>query len=274
VIIDCHCHAGEGNGIIAPWESNAPLRAFVRRSRQAGIGRTNLFSPFARDYAVANRKVARIVFARPDLFCGFAAVHAQYDAGRIAEIVRTAISRYGFRGIKVHRRESGITREVCDTAGDLGLPVIYDVGRSGSDVPAIASQYPGVNFIIPHLGSFGDDTPAQLALIDHLVRYPNVHADTSGVKRFDLLLRAVRRAGPRKLLFGSDGPWLHPGAELAKVKALIDELKLSVADQRSILGGNFLRLIARAQTRSRRSIMGRRPASPRTEDSLSSKLTG
>ena len=30
----------------------------------------------------------------------------------------------------------------------------------------------------------------------------------------------MRRAGARKVLFGSDGPWLHPGVELAKVHAL------------------------------------------------------
>ena len=76
------------------------------------------------------------------------------------------------------------------------------------------------SFIIPHLGSFADDWRAQLALIDHLVRHPNIYTDTSGVRRFDLLEQAVRRAGAAKVLFGSDGPWLHPGVELAKVRAL------------------------------------------------------
>ena len=65
---------------------------------------------------------------------------------------------------------------------------------------------PTVDFIIPHLGSFADDWRAQLALIDHLVRHPNIYADTAGVRRFDLLEQAVQRAGARKILFGSDGP--------------------------------------------------------------------
>ena len=80
-----------------------------------------------------------------------------------------------------------------------------------ASVELLATEYPDVAFIIPHLGSFADDWAAQLALVDHLARHPNVHADTSGVRRFDLLEEAVRRAGPSKLLFGSDGPWLHPG---------------------------------------------------------------
>jgi len=101
-------------------------------------------------------------------------------------------------------------------------------------VELLATEYPEVAFIIPQLGSFADDWRAQLALIDHLVRHPNVYADTAGVRRFDLLQQAVRRAGARKMLFGSDGPWLHPGVELAKVHAL----GLPAADERLVLGGN------------------------------------
>jgi hypothetical protein len=63
------------------------------------------------------------------------------------------------------------------------------------------------------------------------------------VRRFDLLQEAVQRAGAMKILFGSDGPWLHPGLELAKVFAL----QLSQDDRRLILGGNLLRLIAKVR---------------------------
>ncbi|HEY8923155.1 MAG TPA: amidohydrolase family protein, partial [Polyangia bacterium] len=61
----------------------------------------------------------------------------------------------------------------------------------------------------------------------------------SGVRRFDLLEQAVARAGAGKILFGSDGPWLHPAVELAKIHAL----ELAPEDTRQILAGNLLRLI-------------------------------
>jgi predicted TIM-barrel fold metal-dependent hydrolase len=93
------------------------------------------------------------------------------------------------------------------------------------------------------LSSFADDWEAQLAFIAHLARHPNIYTDTSGVRRFDLLEQAVRRAGPHKILFGSDGPWLHPGVELAKVYAL----GLPASQQRLILSENFLRLTDRAR---------------------------
>ncbi len=60
---------------------------------------------------------------------------------------------------------------------------------------------------------------------------------------FDILKQAVKRAGARKFLFGSDGPWLHPGVELAKIYAL----HLPVKEQQLILSGNFLRLISQVQ---------------------------
>jgi uncharacterized protein len=241
MIIDCHCHAGSGDGLTGPWDTAAPLEAYLRRAARAGIERTVLFSPFHSDYAVANREVARIVARHPDRFYGFAFVNPERDRGRARTIVGEAVERFGFRGIKVHRHDGRITREVCAAARLYRLPVLYDVVDEVSTVELLAAEYPDVSFIIPHLGSFADNWHAQLALIDHLVRHPNVFADTSGVRRFDLLVQAVRRAGAHKILFGSDGPWLHPGVELAKVRAL----GLSTAAERLVLGGNLLRLIAR-----------------------------
>ena len=243
MIVDCHCHAGRGDGLSGPWDTNAPLEKYVRRAIRAGIDRTVLFAAFHSDYAFANLEVARIVRSRPDRFYGFAFIHPQRDRGRVQAMVTEAVTRYGFVGIKVHRHDAPITREVCESARAFSLPVIYDVVGEVSGVELLAAEYPDVSFIIPHQGSFSDDWRAQLALIDHLVRHPNVYADTSGVRRFDLLQQAVTRAGARKILFGSDGPWLHPGIELEKVKAL----RLPPDNENLVLGGNFLRLISRVR---------------------------
>jgi predicted TIM-barrel fold metal-dependent hydrolase len=244
VIVDGHCHAGKGDGLTGPWDTSAPLDSYLRRAREAGVDRTVLFAAFHSDYAEANRQVARIVASRPDRFYGFAFVHPERDRGRVAALVRTAVLKYGFRGIKVHRHDGRITREVCEVARAYALPVIYDVMGEVSAVELLATEYPGVSFIIPHLGSFADDWRAQLALIDHLARHPNIYTDTAGVRRFDLLEAAVQRAGARKILFGTDGPWLHPGVELAKVRAL----HLSAAEERQILGGTILRLMGAVRT--------------------------
>ncbi len=241
MIIDCHCHAGQGDGFTGPWDTDAPLDAYLRRAASAGIARTVLLPAFHSDYALANRALARIVARQPQRFIGFAMVHAARDRGRVMPMLARAIEHDGLQGIKLHRHDAPITREVCDAARALRVPVLYDVVGEVSVVELLAEQYPDVAFIIPHLGSFADDWRAQLALIDHLERHANVHADTSGVRRFDLLAQAVRRAGAHKILFGSDGPWLHPALELAKIRLL----QLAPADEALVLGANLLRLAPR-----------------------------
>jgi uncharacterized protein len=239
MIIDCHCHAGKGDGLTGPWDTDAPLDAYLARASQAGIQRSVLLPAFHSDYAVANRELAKIVASRPGRFYGFAFVHSANDRGRVRQLVHVAVEQYGFVGIKVHRHDARITREVCETARAFGLPVLYDPTGEVSIAELLAVEYPDVNFIFAHLGSFSDDWQAQQAFIDPLARHANIYTDTAGVRRFDLLEQALKRAGPEKLLFGSDGPWLHPGVELAKILAL----GLRNADQSLILGGNLLRLI-------------------------------
>lgn len=247
MIIDCHCHAGKGDGFVGPWDTAAPLDKYLPRAAQAGIDLTVVFAAFHSDYAAANRAVARIVARQSARLCGFAFVHAARDRGRMHAMVGVAVQRYGFVGIKVHRHDAPINREVCEVARAFDLPVLYDVAGEVAVVELLAHEYPDVPFIIPHLGSFADDWRAQLSLIDHLVRHPNIYADTAGVRRFDLLEEAVHRAGAHKLVFGSDGPWLHPGVELAKIHAL----GLTPSDQALVLGGNFLRVIGGRRDRIR-----------------------
>ena len=59
---------------------------------------------------------------------------------------------------------------------------------------------------LPHLGSLGDDGAAQLALIEHPARHDDICTDSSGVRRFDLLAQAVRRAGPHSCCSARTAP--------------------------------------------------------------------
>jgi predicted TIM-barrel fold metal-dependent hydrolase len=261
MIIDCHCHAGKGDIMTAPWNTDAPLDAYLRRAHQAGIQRSVVFPVFQSDYSAGNRNVARLVASFRGRLIGFAMVHAGRDAGQIREMVREAILGHGFRGIKVHGFEQMPTREVCEVAREFNVPLLVDVAGRPHTIDMFAPQYPDVNFIIAHLGSFTDDWRAHERVIEQLVRYKNVYVDTSGVRRFDYLVQAVKRAGPHKVLFGSDGPWLHPGLELYKIRLL----RLPGQEEALIVGGNAVRLILGPDSGRRRSSphRPRRNASPR-----------
>lgn len=242
MIVDCHCHAGTGDGFTGPWDTRAPLDDYLRRAAAAGIDRTVIFAAFASDYVRANREVAALVARFPRRLLGFAFIHPERNRGQVEAMVREAVQAHGFCGIKVHRHDARLTREVCEVAQRWALPVLYDVVGEIASIRLIARDYPRVRFIIPHLSSFADDYAAQSAFVHVLADHPNVFTDTSAVRRFDLLEEAVRRAGPHKILFGSDGPWLHPGVELAKIRAL----ELAPRAAALVLGGNFLRVAPRA----------------------------
>jgi uncharacterized protein len=239
MIIDCHCHAGKGDLLTGPWDTDAPIDRYLQRAWASGIGKTVIFSPFHSNYRQANANTARIVAQYPDRLMGFAFVHAQRDRGRIHAMITEAVTRWRFCGIKIHRLDAPLTREICDVARAFRLPLLYDPVGKTDLIDLLAPQYPDVNFIIPHLGSFADDWRTHLRVIDQIARYPNVYTDTSGVRRFDYLEQAVERGGAHKILFGSDGPWLHPEVELHKIRLL----RLPPHQEALILGKNLLRLI-------------------------------
>jgi predicted TIM-barrel fold metal-dependent hydrolase len=243
LIIDSHCHAGKGDGLTGPWDTDASINNFMQWSKEAGIDKTVIFAAFNSDYEKANKKVGKLVIKYPEKFYGYAFVNALNDRGRIFEMLWNSMNKYKFCGIKVHRYDARISREICEAAKYFHLPVLYDVMGEISAVDLIAKEYPGVNFIIPHLGSFAEDWKAQKSFIDKLVLYKNIYTDSSGVRNFELFQEAFERAGAHKILFGSDGPWIHPGVELEKIYSL----KSSKKELELMLSGNFLRLTTLAR---------------------------
>jgi predicted TIM-barrel fold metal-dependent hydrolase len=210
---------------------------YLRRAQAAGIARSVLFATFHSDYAIANHGVARLVASDPRRFYGFAFVHARRDQGRILDLVRTAVERYGFVGIKAHRFDARISGEVCEAARFFGLPVLYDPMGEVAVAELLAQQYPDVNFILPHLGSFGDDWAAQLALIDHLVRHPNIHTDSAGVRRSICWSRPCGgRTAQAAVRLGRPVAASWPGIAQDTLAGI------AAADAALVLGENFLRL--------------------------------
>jgi uncharacterized protein len=253
MIVDFHCHAGRGDGLTGPPFTDAPLGTYFKRAKAAGITRTVVVPCFHSDYAKANEELAAIVARHPKKLIGFAFVHAKREAGRIRAMIRRAVREWGFRGIKVHGTDAMPTREVCEAAREHRIPILLDVVGRPYVLHMLAPQYPDVPFVVAHMGSFWDDWRAQQQMVDILARYPNVYSDTSGVRRFDYLVEAVRKAGPGKLLLGTDGPWLHPGLELEKIRLL----RLPPEQEAKILGRNALRLLGLSGAKTKPLSSGR-----------------
>jgi uncharacterized protein len=66
MIIDCHCHAGKGDGFTGPWDTDASLHNYLPWATEAGITKTVLFAAFNSNYTKANAAVAKIVNSNPN----------------------------------------------------------------------------------------------------------------------------------------------------------------------------------------------------------------
>lgn len=241
--IDGHCHAGIGTLLSHPADTRADLTKYRRRADAAGIDRTVIFAALDEDYANGNAEVGRIVRGDPRRYIGFVFINPSLDRGRVAAIVKQATRSWGCRGIKVHWRNGRISREVLNVARWARVPVLYDPSGDIATVELIAREYPDVPIVVPHIGSFAGDWGRQVALIDKLRRHPNLFVDSSGVQYFDLLTDVIRYAGADRLIFGSDGPFLHPGVELEKIRLL----GLDSVGYTAVVGGNITRLMGRAK---------------------------
>jgi predicted TIM-barrel fold metal-dependent hydrolase len=240
VIIDAHCHAGTGEGLSHPSNTDADISRYARRARAAGIDRTVVFATLTTDdYRAGNAQVGAIVRKDPRRYIGYVFVNPAYDRGRVRTVVEAAITDWGCRGIKVHWTNGRITREVLEVAERSRLPVLYDPRGDISTVELVLRSYARVPLIIPHLGSFAGDWGSQVAIIDKLKTYPNLFVDSSGVQYFDLLVDVIRKGGPDRLVFGTDGPFLHPAVELEKIK----QLRLVPEHFALVTSGTILRLL-------------------------------
>lgn len=236
LVIDAHCHAGFGTALSAPWTTRADPEVTLRRMEEAGIDRTVIFPIHNERYEAANRQIAEICRRYPKKFIGFAKHEPLEEAGSIPEMLKREVDSLGLRGLKLHRLP---TREVLDTVAELGIPVLYHPEKV-SNFHLIAQEYPGVPFLIAHLGSFGSkDWTEHLAAIDVAKRYPNVYLETSSVLFWKFLEQAARELPPGKLIFGSDGPELDSRVEIYKIRLL----KLKPAEEERVLGGNMAALL-------------------------------
>lgn len=236
-IVDSHVHLGTAGVPLGPRDPKESFALWTARAEAAGIRGAVLMAAPVGSYAAANRTVADIADRTPGKVLWYVFINSAADQGRVADIVAAAHRRRA-AGIKVHWSDGPATDEVARAAARHRMPVLFDPGGDISRVSYLARRHPTVPWIVPHLSSFADNWRAQKALIEVLVRLPNVFTDTSGVRYFDLLAEAIARAGAHKVLYGSDGPYLHPAPELAKIRAL----GLPPDEQRLVLRDNILRL--------------------------------
>lgn len=161
-----------------------------------------------------------------DRLHGGLSVHPR-DGNRLQELRRLAAS--GARVMKLHPTVQKFYPDdpelmtLYEEADALGLVVFFHGGRAGIEpearlryamprhYEAVLSNFPRLQVVLGHAGARDSEAMVELAL-RHDNAWLGVHGQ--GVTRLDSI---IQRTGGARLLFGTDWPWYHIGATLAKV---------------------------------------------------------
>ena len=137
--------------------------------------------------------------------------------------------------------------QVYEEAQRLGLVIFFHGGRAGIEpesrlryamprhYEAVLAEFPGLQIIMGHAGARDSDAMVSMAL-----KYDNAWLGIHG-QGVTSLMEIIRRTGGQRLLFGTDWPFYHMGASLAKV-LLCTEQRDMRSIRNAILRDNALRL--------------------------------
>jgi len=218
------------------------VEALLARSAEAGIDRSCVMAPRNTLYDLSNKQVVELCEKYPEKLIGFAVHNPQREAGQLRRTLSEEVKVMGLKGV---RSDGHPTRELLDAAVELNIPVVYYPDLNEYPGPArayymIATAYPSVTFILPHLGAYRSwQWWAHYEAMDLVKRFPNIYVGTSSVVSRKYLEMAARELPPQRILFGSYAPELDPRVEMYSVKLL----KLPVQSEALILGGNMRRLL-------------------------------
>ncbi|HIE22730.1 MAG TPA: amidohydrolase [Candidatus Korarchaeota archaeon] len=221
LIIDCHVHVKGGDA----YRREFPAEYIIQTMDEAGIDKSIIHS-ICLPPRESNDLTYREVMKFPDRLIGFA--HAlpkpELAEENLTELER-AVKDLGFRGVKIHFGEVGgkcsmdLISPIIDETESLGVPCLIDSAGNLDLIREIVEAHPNAKIIFAHLGNMRNEI-----LADEVIRLAedrsNVYLDTSYVRFNWKIADALERAGPEKLIFGSDGPLIHPLCELAKIKVL------------------------------------------------------
>src|SRR5215472_15975723 len=205
LVIDSHVQVGSGE----TWDE--PTRAvdydvglIFERAAESEIDRCCVAAVRSATYSEQNRDVAGLCARYPDKLIGFAVHSPQREARQLRPLLMEEVRSMGLKGVK---SDGHPTRELLDVAAELGIPVMYypKTDRSSGLLTAfhmMASAYPSVNFILPHLGAFRSDSyPTHIEAIDLVKRHPNIHVETSGIPEHKYLEMAPGELPAERIIF-------------------------------------------------------------------------
>jgi hypothetical protein len=213
--IDAHAHVGDWPGWASLSGTQEELLGLMDRH---GVQKAVIFYP-------DNSLVKKTVKAHSDRLIGCVWPDPHDPGSR--RLVRTALSKWGFRGVKLHPLfgaylpNDEIVHPIMEEARRARVPVLVHSGHAPFSLPwsigELAEAFPDVTVVMLHMGG-GNGIYIQAA-IDTAKRLENVMLETSHMTLYSKVREAVEVLGADRVMFGSDYPFGETEIEIRKITA-------------------------------------------------------
>jgi predicted TIM-barrel fold metal-dependent hydrolase len=246
VVVDGHAHIGPWFNFRIP---EPYAEGMLRTMDHAGVhvAWITADASIGPDFRLGNALVADAVERYPDRFRGYVTVNPHYPDESLDELARRFDQ--GWRLVKFH---TGTHQHAADGSGYRPIWEFAQAHRlhllshsfpSPERLSRLAADYPDVSILVGHAASSPEAVPGLAAVCRER---PNVYLDLCGSQLWrGLLEQMVTLAGPDRILYGSDIPFVDPRGQLGRVAfARLPDDTLC-----RILGGNARRLWDRVASR-------------------------
>lgn len=171
---------------------------------------------------------------------GFCRLNPAEGDAAYRELERCA--KLGFRGVKLHPRAEDFSpheaEDLVAAIERMRLAVILHASHEHHCRPMawqeIFLRHKKISFILAHAGK-----DAYLEAGEVAAACRNVYLETSTLS-YRRTVVLLKKAGPRKMLFGSDAPYSHPAIELLKLELTLGK---RAAMRRKIFSENPIRIL-------------------------------
>lgn len=254
MIFDAHCHIYPDTGA-GFWKRPSSAQDLVRAMDESGVAKAALI---AIESQISTEAVCSAAARYPERLVAIGSVDPHDD--RAADHAEHAVRVRGVRAIKLHPRFQKFGFEHLDRiqpiakrCAQLGVPLVVCTFLGGRELfrgrilelcHELAAANPDTAVVMAHAGGY---RPLDALMI--LRANPNVHVDLSFSPQYFAdssvqqdLAHLVKKADPRRVMFGSDFPEISLAASLQWLHDLGKRLGLKPDHLDAILHGNALRL--------------------------------
>ena len=236
-VIDAHAHLGRFAPVpLKGWDAGS----LIRQMDRVGVIQAccSHHAALATEVQWGNDEVLAAMERHPGRVFGYAVCYPVTEELGLREIQRCM--QVGMIGIKMHvwngiPYTSDLYRPVWEYADARGMPVLLHTWEAVKSLTTLFERYRSARILLAHAGCRQPEVYADFA-----ARYEHVYLDlTYSLSKFRLLEFFVEKSGPRKIVWGSDMPWMACAHQIGKVVFA----EISPEEKRMILVDNPRRIL-------------------------------